>query len=111
MKTPNISDRLTVALIALVVVLTPVVLLTLTLAFLTATGSIVSGEVTPLELIELYVLDLALLLVVGYLLYRLALRLATRELPASLDALNETESTDSREETTDRREAEPESPE
>jgi type VI protein secretion system component VasF len=108
MNTTKIPRRLTVVVIALVIVLTPVVLLTLTLSFLTATGSIVAGELTPLEIAELYLLDLGLLLGVGYLLYRLSLRLASEELPASLDALAETEAPAGREEPHDPREPDPE---
>lgn len=90
-------DRIAVALIALLVVLTPAVVLTLTLSFLTVTGDIAVGQLTPLELLELYLLDLALLLVVGYLLYRLLLRLVVHDLSASLDALEGDESDDSSE--------------
>ncbi|MFC7134651.1 MULTISPECIES: hypothetical protein [Salinibaculum] len=90
-------DRIAVALIALLVVLTPAVVLTLTLSFLTVTGDIAAGQLTPLELLELYLLDLALLLVVGYLLYRLLMRLVVHDLSASLDALEGDESDDSSE--------------
>ena len=105
MKVTKLSKRLTVVVIALVIVLTPVVLLILTLSFLTATGSIVAGELTPLEIVELYLLDLALLLGVGYFLYRLSLRLASTELPASLDALDDADSSTGGEQSGDHHES------
>jgi len=108
MDTSDIPDRLVVAVIALVVVLTPVVILALTLSLLTATTTIPTGELTPVVLLELYLLELVVLVAVGYFLYRLSLRLASEELPDSLDALAESESSGESEEGSDRRDAEPE---
>ena len=67
----------------------PVVLLALTLGFLVITGDLILGRVTPLEFLELYVIDLAVLLAVGYGVYRLTLWLVAHRLPASLDELDE----------------------
>jgi len=108
MDTSDIPDRLVVAVIALVVVLTPVVILALTLSLLTATTTVATGELTPLVLLELYLLELVVLVAVGYFLYRLSLRLASEELSDSLDALAESESSGDAENGSDRRDAEPE---
>lgn len=79
------QDRIVFLLLGLLVVLAPIVLLVLTLGFLVITGDLVLGRVTPLAFLELYVIDLTVLLVVGYAVYRLTLWLVTERLPASLE--------------------------
>lgn len=79
------QDRVAFLVLGLLVLLAPIVLLVLTLGFLVITGDLVLGRVTPLEFLELYVIDLTVLLVVGYGVYRLTLWLVTKRLPASLE--------------------------
>ena len=85
------SDRVVIVFVGLVVLLAPAVILTLTLVFLSYTGNLVLGRVTLLELFELYLIELLLLAGVSYLLYRLLSRLVVHTLPASMDAVDETE--------------------
>lgn len=80
----------------MLVIITPVMLLVLTLTFLTITTDIAVEQLTLVELVELYLLDLVLLVAVGYLLYRLMLRLVVHELPAALDELEQEQAEESR---------------
>lgn len=88
------QNRIVFLVLGLLVLLAPVVLLVLTLGFLVISGDLVLGRVTPLEFLELYVIDLTVLLVVGYGVYRLTLWLVAHRIPASLDALDEATSDD-----------------
>jgi len=80
-------DRVVVLVIALLVILAPALLLALTIGFLILTGDLVLGRVTPLEFLELYIIDLILIAGVGYAVYRLTLWLVANRLPESLDVL------------------------
>ena len=75
--------------IALLVILAPALVLALTVGFLVFTGDLVLGRVTPLEFLELYIIDLVLIAGVGYAVYRLTLWLVENRLPESLDVLEE----------------------
>ncbi|WP_338741551.1 hypothetical protein [Haloplanus salilacus] len=81
------QNRIILLVLGLLVLLAPVVLLVLTLGFLVITGDLILGRVTPLEFLELYVIDLAVLLAVGYGVYRLTLWLVAHRIPESLDDL------------------------
>lgn len=89
MERSDLTDRLVVLAIGLLIVLGPVVLLVLTLGFLMLTGDLLVNQVTPIEFLELYVIDLLLFSVFGYGFYRLTLTMVERHLPTSLDALDE----------------------
>lgn len=80
-------DHVVVLLIGLLVTLAPALLLALTVGFLVLTGDLVLGRLTPLEFIELYIIDLLLFVGAGYGVYRLTLWTVENRLPASLDAL------------------------
>lgn len=56
------------------------------MAFLTLTGGFARGELSAIELLELYVIELVLLVAFGYLVYRLTLYVIEHRLPGSLDA-------------------------
>lgn len=83
------QNRIVFLTLGLLVLLAPVVLLVLTLGFLVITGDLVLGRVTPLEFLELYIIDLVVLVAVGYGVYRLTIWLVAHRLPASLDELDE----------------------
>lgn len=87
MAPPDSQDRVVVLVIALLVILAPALLLALTVGFLVLTGDLVLGRVTPLEFLELYIIDLILVAGVGYAVYRLTLWLVENQLPESLDVL------------------------
>lgn len=101
MSSSGLSERLTVLLIGVVVIMAPVVIVLLTVAFLVFTGDLVLRRVTPLEFVELYLIDLALFAAFAYGLYWLTLRLIDSRLPTSLDALDNADAEQSRHEATD----------
>lgn len=78
-------DRLTLLVVALLLILAPVVILASTLGFLVITGDLVLGRVTPLEFLELYFIELAIVVTFGYGSYRLMTWLALHRLPTLLD--------------------------
>ena len=73
--------------VGLLVVLAPALVLALIVGFLVLTGDLVLGRITPLEFLELYIIDLVLVVGVGYSVYRLTLWLVKDRLPESLDVL------------------------
>jgi len=82
-------DRIILVAYAVLILFTPVVILTLTLGFLSYTGDLVLGRVTPLEFIEIYIIELIVIGGLGYGIYRLTLWVAEHRLPAVLDALED----------------------
>lgn len=80
-------DRIAILAYGVLVLFAPVMILVLTLGFLSLTGDLVLGRVTPLEFLELYVIELVLVVGFGYGLYRLTLWVVRHRLPAELDAL------------------------
>lgn len=81
MKSSDTRDRLVLIGIGLLVVLGPVVVLGLTLGILSLLGEVAFGRITAVELVELYIVDLLLLLGFAYGIYRLTLRMVRRRLP------------------------------
>lgn len=81
------QNRIVLLILGLLVLLAPIVLLVLTLGFLVITGDLILGRVTPLQFLELYIIDLTVLVAVGYGVYRLTIWLVAHRLPASLDEL------------------------
>jgi len=79
--------RLVLVLIGLLVVLGPVLILVFTLGALTLFGDLAVGRISPVELFELYVLELLLLGGLTYSVYRLTLWLVANELPDAIDAV------------------------
>lgn len=94
MRVPGVPDRLVVLFIGVSVLFFPIILLTLTLGFLVFVGDLSFARLSPLELLELYVLELAASAAFAYGLYRLTRRFVTHTLPASLDAVREADSED-----------------
>lgn len=83
---PNGSrDHVIILAYAVLILFAPVTLLVLTLGFLILTGDLVLGRLTPLEFLELYLLELIVFVGFGYGLYRLTLWVAAHRLPALLD--------------------------
>lgn len=88
MSSDDSRDRVVALAYGVLILLSPAVILVLTLGFLTFTGDLILGRVTPLEFLELYIIELIVLAGFGYGLYRLTLRVAQRRLPVVLDALD-----------------------
>lgn len=87
MDLEDVPDRTLVLIIGLLVLLAPATLLVLTLAFFSFTGDVLVQELTLLEIVELYLLDLVVLVGFSYGLYRVVKLLVVHQLPESLDDL------------------------
>lgn len=87
MASSDATNRVIIFAIGLLVLLGPVVILGITLAFLVVSEDFLLGQLTPLEFLELYTIDLIPFAVFAYGLYRLTLLLVENRLPDSLDAL------------------------
>lgn len=95
MRLSGVVDRATLLAVGLLILFTPVVLLSITLGFLIVAEGLVFGELSYIEVLELYLIELALFAGFGYLLYRLLLFSVEHHLPELFDRLGEpTESPD-----------------
>lgn len=70
MELPEAIRRGQSLLLVLLVLFTPIVILVITLGFLQIAEGLVLGELSPFELLELYVIELVLFAVIAYSLYR-----------------------------------------
>jgi hypothetical protein len=80
-------DRLILVLTVLVVLFAPILIMASMLGLLILTGDLVLGRITPIEFLELYVIELVLFVVFAYGIYRLTIWLVEHRLPASIAAL------------------------
>lgn len=104
MRSEQSRSRLVLLAYGVLLILAPVVMLAATLGFLVVSGNLVLGRVTPLEFIELYVIELLIFATFGYGLYRLTIWVAEHRLPALLDALEAGEAGETRTDDTPRTE-------
>jgi hypothetical protein len=86
-KSRGLLDRSKLVVISILLVFTPVVLLVITLGFLVTAQGLDPAEISVLELIELYLIELALFAAFGYLLYRLLIHSVENHLPQIIDRL------------------------
>lgn len=86
---PISPHRMRILLIGLLVLFTPVILLVITIGFLLMAQSIVLNELSALEMLELYLIEVAIFGGFAYLLYRTTQTVVEEHLPASLDATEE----------------------
>lgn len=91
MDVPKPPERIEILLIGILVLLSPALILLITIEFLVFTGDLILSDVTLLELLELYIIDLMILAGVAYGLYRLVKALVIHRLPESLDTVEEEE--------------------
>lgn len=94
MGSSDSRDRLVLLGIGLLVLLGPVVIIVLTLGALVLFGALAVGDVTFVELVELYLLELVLFVGFSYGVYRLSLWLIRNQLPGPSDSPDTRESTD-----------------
>lgn len=87
MRVPRSKDTFTILLTGLLILFGPVVILAGTITFLTFAQGYDSSEISTVELVELYVLELVLVVVFGYVVYRLTLYMVEQRLPGSLTAI------------------------
>ncbi|WP_152042566.1 hypothetical protein [Salinigranum salinum] len=91
---PDSRDRLVLIAIGLLVLLAPALILVITLSTLVLFGDLALGRLTPVEFLELYLIDLVLFSVLAYGVYRLTLWLVERQVPVTLDSLEPSEDAD-----------------
>ncbi|WP_339106056.1 hypothetical protein [Haloterrigena salinisoli] len=91
-ENPDIVEKL---LISVVLLFAPVIILVLTIGFLMLAGGLVLGELSVIELLELYILELILFTVGSYLLFRFREYLVKERLPKTVDKSDERRSDDS----------------
>jgi hypothetical protein len=91
---PDSRDRLVLIAIGLLVLLAPALILVITLGTLALFGDLALGRLTPVEFLELYLIDLVLFFVLAYGVYRLTLWLVERQVPVTLDSLQSREDGD-----------------
>jgi hypothetical protein len=101
MISPDSRDRLVLLVVGVLVLLGPVLILVLTLGTLILFGDLAVGEITPVEFLELYILDLLLFVVLAYGIYRLTLWMVEHRLPVALDAIEVREEDDTPNEESD----------
>ena len=88
------TDRLWVLAFGLVLVTMPAVTLILAFAVLSATQSAIVDQLTPLELVELYVVELVAFAAFSFVLYRIArYTWAKQDLTTTDGASSESEAT------------------
>jgi len=92
------QKRIALLVIGLVILFAPALFLVATLEFLILSGDLALNEISLLEFVELYLIDLLLFVVLGYGVYRLTLWLIKNQLPDALDTVDETEVTDATDE-------------
>ncbi len=87
-------DRLVLLVTGLLLVLGPAVILVLTLGVLALFGAVVFNQITLVEFLELYLLELALFIGLSYGIYRLTLWLIQTQVPDAPGGLDTREPTD-----------------
>jgi hypothetical protein len=91
MLSSDSQTRLSLLIIGLLVIFAPAFFVLLTLEFLILSGDLLLSDITPLALLELYILDLVFLVVFAYAVYRVTSWSFEHRLPSLLDALESTE--------------------
>lgn len=87
MKPTDSRERLVLFAIGLLILLGPVLILAVTLEILILFGDLELSQITLVEFIELYIIDLVLFSGLAYGIYRLILWLIEHQLPKSIDTL------------------------
>ncbi|MDS0222196.1 hypothetical protein NDI54_12630 [Haloarcula sp. S1AR25-5A] len=92
------QKRIALLVIGLIILFAPALFVVATLEFLILSGDLALNEISLLEFLELYLIDLVLFVVLGYGVYRLTFWLIENQLPDALESLDETETADATEE-------------
>ncbi|MDQ2071437.1 hypothetical protein ACODNH_14260 [Haloarcula sp. NS06] len=92
------QKRIALLVIGLVVLFAPALFVLATLEFLILSGNLALSEISVLEFVELYLIDLVLFVLLGYGVYRLTFWLIQDQLPDALDTVDETEGSDTTDE-------------
>jgi len=92
------QKRIALLVIGLVILFAPALFVVATLEFLILSGDLALNEITLLEFLELYLIDLVLFVVLGYGVYRVTFWLIQNQLPDTLDTIDDTEAADATDE-------------
>ena len=84
------QKRVALLVIGLVVLFAPALFVLATLEFLILSGNLALNEISLLEFVELYLIDLVLFVLLGYGVYRLTFWLIQDQLPDALDTVDGT---------------------
>jgi hypothetical protein len=95
MASPDSRERLGRLAIGLLVLLGPVLILVITLELLILFGDLTLSDISLVEFLELYIIDLLLFIGLAYGIYRLTWWLVEGRRPASRDTLDARDTTDS----------------
>ncbi|WP_336329818.1 hypothetical protein [Haloarcula sp. CGMCC 1.2071] len=98
MPVSSSQKRIALLVIGLVILFAPALFLVATLEFLILSGDLALNEISLLEFVELYLIDLVLFVLLGYGVYRLTFWLIENQLPEALDTVEETEAADATDE-------------
>ncbi|AAV45100.1 hypothetical protein BDK61_3174 [Haloarcula quadrata] len=93
------QKRVALLVIGLVVLFAPALFVLATLEFLILSGNLALNEISLLEFVELYLIDLVLFVLLGYGVYRLTFWLIQDQLPDALDTVDGTEAAGATDET------------
>ncbi|EMA01106.1 hypothetical protein SAMN05443574_101539 [Haloarcula vallismortis] len=88
------QKRIALLVIGLVILFAPALFVLATLEFLILSGNLALSEVSLLEFVELYLIDLVLFVLLGYGVYRLTFWLIQDRLPDALETVDEAEAAD-----------------
>jgi len=85
------QKRIALLVIGLVILFAPALFVLATLEFLILSGDLALSEISLLEFVELYLIDLVLFVLLGYGVYRLTFWLIQDQLPDALDTVDAAE--------------------
>ncbi|AUG46690.1 hypothetical protein BVU17_03825 [Haloarcula taiwanensis] len=85
------QKRIALLVIGLVILFAPALFVLATLEFLILSGNLALSDISLLEFVELYLIDLVLFVLLGYGVYRLTFWLIQDRLPDALATVDETE--------------------
>lgn len=95
MRSSESREQLALMAIGVLVLLGPVLILFATLEVLILFGDLEFNQLTLVEFLELYIIDLVLFVGLAYGIYRLTLWLVRNQVPPSLNSHDENTSDDS----------------
>ncbi|WP_424003831.1 hypothetical protein ACOZ4I_05520 [Haloarcula salina] len=87
MSSAESQRRIVILVIGLVILFAPALFVVATLEFLILTGDLALSQISLVDFLELYLIDLVLFVVIGYGVYRLTFWLIENPLPDALDTL------------------------
>jgi len=96
MVSADSRERVAIIAMGLLLLLAPAMILVITLEILILLGDLELSDISFVEFLELYVIEVIVFAVVAYAIYRLTLWVVETRLPTSIDALQADEADESR---------------